>query len=314
MDIETTPDTTAADANVATAAPAGAVPLLIGTWARLWSGKGQRSRRLPRSRIGLAIAILYLLLLVCWAVAPSVFGGSDPTAVNPLAALTGPSTSNLFGTDQYGRSIYAELVYGTRPALEVGVFATLLGGAVGSLIGIVGGYVGGWVDLIVMRLIDMLLALPGLLLALIFIAALPRTLTNEVFAIAISSVPAFARVLRGQAVLLRSRLFIDAATVTGLRRRTIIVRHVIPNCLAPAMELASVYVGVAIVIAASLSFLGLGPAEVVPDWGTLIQSGQGYIDHDWWISVFPGVAVTLTVIAGTVIGDRVRDAMEPTRG
>jgi peptide/nickel transport system permease protein len=247
-------------------------------------------------------------------VAPSAFGGTDPTGVNPLAALTGPSGSNLLGTDQYGRSIYGELVYGTRAALEVGVFSTLLGGAVGSLIGIVGGYLGGWVDLIVMRLIDMLLALPGLLLALIFIAALPRTLTNEVFAIAISSIPAFARVLRSQAVQIRSRLFIDAVTVTGLRRSTIIARHVIPNCLAPAMELASVYVGVAIVIAASLSFLGLGPSEVVPDWGTLIQSGQGYIDHDWWISVFPGVAITLTVIAGTVIGDRIRDVTEPARG
>jgi peptide/nickel transport system permease protein len=324
-----------AEANGALAAtdsaPVSALPLLLGTWAHRRSGGGrlgggrsgggraagrqQAGRpRLLRSRIGLAIAILYLLLLVCWAVAPGVFGGGDPTGVNPLAALTGPSASNIFGTDQYGRSIYSELVYGARPALEVGVFSTLLGGGVGSLIGIVGGYVGGWLDLLVMRLIDMLLALPGLILALIFIAALPRTLTNEIFAIAISSVPAFARVLRGQAVQVRSRLFIDAATVTGLRRRTIIVRHVLPNCLAPAMELGAVYVGVAIVIAASLSFLGLGPAEVVPDWGTLIQNGQGYIDKDWWISVFPGIAVTLAVIAGTVVGDRVRDAMEPVRG
>ncbi|HVT70510.1 MAG TPA: ABC transporter permease, partial [Trebonia sp.] len=266
------------------------------------------------SRAGLVIAAAYLLLLVCWSAAPSVFGGTDPTGVNPLAALTGPSAQNLFGTDQYGRSIYAEMVYGARPALEVGVLSTLLGGAAGSLIGIVGGYLGGWADLLLMRLIDMLLALPGLLLALIFVAALPRTLANEIFAIAIASVPAFARVLRGQAVTVRSRLFIDAATVTGLRRRTIIGRHVLPNCFAPAMELGAVYVGVAIVVAASLSFLGLGPSEVVPDWGTLIQNGQGYIDKDWWISVFPGIAVTLAVIAVTIIGDRVRDALEPSRG
>ena len=192
--------------------------------------------------------------------------------------------------------------------------STLLGGAVGSLIGIAGGYLGGWFDLLIMRLIDMLLALPGLLLALIFIAALPRTLANEIFAIAIASVPIFARVLRGQAVQVRSRPFVDAAVVSGLRRRTIVIRHIIPNCVAPAMELATVYVGVAIVIAASLSFLGLGPSEVVPDWGTLIQSGQGYIDHDWWISVFPGVIVTLAVIALSVLGDRLRGALEPARG
>ncbi len=295
------------------------LPLILGRWGPLGRPAAARGRRtlqasLLRTRIGLIIATAYLVLLVLWAIIPSVFAGTDPTAVNPLAALTGPSFHNFFGTDQYGRSIYDELVYGARPALEVGVGSTLLGGAAGSLIGIVAGYLGGWFDLLIMRLIDMLLALPGLLLALIFIAALPRTLANEIFAIAIASVPIFARVLRGQAVQVRSRLFVDAAIVSGLRRRTIVIRHVIPNCVAPAMELTTVYVGVAIVIAASLSFLGLGPSEVVPDWGTLIQSGQGYIDHDWWISVFPGVIVTLVVIALSVFGDRLRAALEPVRG
>jgi peptide/nickel transport system permease protein len=295
------------------------LPLVLGRWGPLARGPSARRRRGGRaaraqSRIGLILAAAYLALLVGWAVIPSVFAGTDPTAVNPLAALTGPSVHNFLGTDQYGRSIYDELVYGTRPALEVGVGSTLLGGAAGALIGIVSGYLGGRFDLLVMRLIDMLLALPGLLLALIFIAALPRTLPNEIFAIAIASLPIFARVLRGQTVQVRRRLFVDAATVSGLRRRTIVTRHVIPNCAAPAMELATVYVGVAIVIAASLSFLGLGPSEVVPDWGTLIQNGQGYIDHDWWISVFPGVAVTLVVIALSVLGDRLRDALEPVRG
>ena len=295
------------------------LPLILGRWGPLARGPAARLNRTRqasrvRTRIGLIIAAVYLVLLVCWAVIPGVFAGTDPTAVNPLAALTGPSVHNFFGTDQYGRSIYDELVYGTRPALEVGVGSTLLGGVAGSLIGIAGGYLGGWFDLVVMRLIDMLLALPGLVLALIFIAALPRTLSNEIFAIAIATVPIFARVLRGQAIQVRSRRFVDAARVSGLRRRTIVTRHVIPNCVAPAMELATVYVGVAIVIAASLGFLGLGPSEVVPDWGTLIQNGQGYIDHDWWISVFPGVIVTLAVIALSVLGDRLRGALEPVRG
>jgi peptide/nickel transport system permease protein len=290
--------------------------LLLGRWAGSATRHGPREaiKVLSHGRIGFTIAALYLLLLLAWAVIPGTFGGNDPTGINPLAALTGPSLHNFLGTDQYGRSIYSELVYGARPALEVGVFSTLLGGAAGSLIGIIGGYLGGIIDLLVMRLIDMLLALPGLLLALIFIAALPRTLTNEIFAIAISSVPAFARVLRGQAVQVRSRLYVDAAAVTGLRRRTIVFKHVIPNCVAPAVEIGVVYIGVAIVIAASLSFLGLGPAEVVPDWGTLIQNGQGYIDHDWWISVFPGVVVTLVVIAVSVIADNLRDVLEPARG
>jgi peptide/nickel transport system permease protein len=267
-----------------------------------------------RGRILPILAIAFLVLIAGWALFPHLFTGGSPTAVNPIAALLGPSGQYPLGTDQYGRSIYTELVYGARPALEVGLACTLIGGLVGSAIGITGGYLGGWADLLVMRLIDILLALPGLFLALIFIAALPRTLLNEILAISIASVPGFARVLRGQAMQVRSRLFIDAATVTGVRRRAILWRHVIPNCLAPAAVLAAVNIGVAIVVAASLSFLGLGPPEVVLDWGALIASGQGYIDHDWWISVFPGLTVTLLVVAVSIIGDRLRDKMEPAGG
>jgi peptide/nickel transport system permease protein len=236
------------------------------------------------------------------ALVPRLFASGSPTAVNPIAALLGPSGQFPLGTDQYGRSIYTELVYGARPALEVGVACTVLGGVVGSVIGIIGGYLGGWVDTLVMRLIDILLALPGLLLALIFIAALPRTLTNEILAISISTIPIFARVMHGQALQVRSRPFIDAATVTGVRRGAVVWRHVVPNCMTPAIVLAAVYVGVVIVVAASLNFLGLGPSEGVLDWGALISSGQGYIDKDWCISVFPGLTVALLVIAVSIIG------------
>lgn len=262
----------------------------------------------------LILAIAFLALVAGWALVPRLFASGSPTAVNPVAALQGPSGAYPLGTDQYGRSIYTELVYGARPALEVGLACTLLGGVVGSAIGIIGGYLGGWVDMLVMRLIDILLALPGLFLALIFIAALPRTLPNEILAISVSFVPIFARVLRGQALQVRSRRFIDAAVVTGVRRRAILWRHVVPNCLAPASVLAAVNIGVAIVVAASLNFLGLGPSEGVLDWGALIASGQGYINQDWWISVFPGVTVALLVISVSIIGDRLRDAMEPAGG
>jgi peptide/nickel transport system permease protein len=271
-------------------------------------------RILPRGRLILILAIVFLALLAGWALFPHLFTSGSPTGVNPVAALLGPSAQYPLGTDQYGRSIYTELVYGARPALEVGVASTMIGGIVGSAIGIIGGYFGGWTDLLVMRLIDILLALPGLFLALIFIAALPRTLNNEILAISISSVPIFARVLRGQAMQVRSRLFIDAATVTGIRRRAIVWRHVIPNCLVPVTVLATVNIGVAIVVAASLGFLGLGPSETVLDWGALIASGENYIDKDWWISIFPGLTVTLLVIAVSVVGDRLRDRMEPAGG
>jgi len=273
-----------------------------------------RAWRVPHGRPLVILAALFLLLVLGWAAFPAVFAGANPTAVNPLAALQPPLHRYLLGTDQYGRSVYAELVYGARPALEVGVLSTLLGGAAGSVIGILGGYLGGWADLLVMRLIDILLALPGLFLALIFIAALPPTLTNEILAIGIATVPGFARVLRGQALGVRSRLFVDAAIVTGVRRRAILWRHVLPNCLAPAIVLGTLNIGTAIVIAASLSYLGLGPSSGVLNWGALINSGQGYIDRDWWISTFPGLLVTLLVIAVSILGDRLRDAMEPSSG
>jgi peptide/nickel transport system permease protein len=297
--------------DAAASADASVWPLLAGRWGR--PGGGQRRWRV-RGRIPRILAIAFILLVTGWAVAPWLFASGSPTAVNPIAALIGPSGQFPLGTDQYGRSIYTELVYGARPALEVGVACTLIGGLIGSAIGIIGGYLGGSVDMLVMRLIDILLALPGLLLALIFIAALPRTLNNEILAISVATVPIFARIMRGQALQVRSRPFIDAAAVTGVRRRVVVWRHVVPNCIAPAIVLAAVYVGVVIVLAASLNFLGLGPSEGVLDWGALISSGQGYINKDWWISVFPGLTVALLVISVSIIGDWLRDILEPAYG
>jgi len=298
-----------------TTAPAGTATSVLPLLAGRWGGRPVWRRRwLPRGRLMRWLAIAFLALLAGWALVPGLFASGSPTAVNPVAALLGPSGHYLLGTDQYGRSVYTELVYGARPALEVGLACTLIGGLTGSAVGIIGGYLGGWADMAVMRLIDILLALPGLFLALIFIAALPRTVPNEILAISISTVPIFARVLRGQALQVRSLLFIDAATVTGVRRRAIVWRHVVPNCMAPAVVLAAVNIGVAIVVAASLNFLGLGPSEGVLDWGALIASGQNYINQDWWISVFPGLTVALLVIAVSIIGDWLRDAMEPSSG
>jgi peptide/nickel transport system permease protein len=248
--------------------------------------------------------------MVAWALVPSLFTGGNPTATNPLEALAGLSAKFPLGADQYGRSVYTELVYGARGALEIGVICTLVAGVAGSVFGIAAGYLGGKTDMIIMRAVDMLMALPALLLALIFIVALGPTFTNVIIAVSVATVAPFARVLRGRALEVRSRLFISALTVVGVRKRTILLRHVIPNCLSPALVLASINVGTAIVIAASLSFLGLGPSGIT-SWGSLISSGDGYINQQWWISTFPGILITLLVIAVNIIGDWTRDAMEP---
>jgi len=280
-------------------------------WSRWINRPGLRKRRFRANKVMLTIAILFLLLMLAWALAPSLFTAGNPSATNPLASLAGLSARFPLGADQYGRSVYTELVYGAKVALEIGFFCTILGGGVGGAIGIFSGYLGGKVDMMVMRGIDMLMALPPLFLALIFIAALAPTTTNEIIAVSVATVPAFARVMRGRALEVRSRLFIDALTVVGVRRRRILWRHVVPNCAPPALVLASINVGTAIVTAASLNFLGLGPS-VVTSWGTQISSGQGYINKEWWISVFPGILITLLVISVNIVGDWVRDALEPS--
>jgi peptide/nickel transport system permease protein len=285
--------------------------LALSSWRRWANRPGLRRRWFRVNKIVLGLSLLFVLLTVAWALFPSLFTSGNPSATNPLTALQGLSARFPLGADQYGRSVYTELVYGTRTALEIGVLCTVLGGGVGSAIGIFSGYTGGWVDMAAMRAIDVLMALPPLFLALIFIAALAPTLGNEIIAVSVATVPFFARVLRGRALEVRSRLFIDALTVVGVRKRRILWRHVIPNCAAPVMVLGSINIGTAIVTAASLNFLGLGPADTT-SWGALISNGQGYINKEWWIAIFPGLLITLLVLSVNIIADWLREVLEPS--
>lgn len=281
--------------------------------ASRWSQRsGLRQEIFHPNKIMLGTALLVLVIVALWAMFPSLFTSGSPTGISPLATLHAPSWSLPMGTDQYGRSVYTEVVYGAREALEIGFFSSLAAAIVGSSIGLISGYFGGVVDLILMRVIDMLMAIPSLLLALIFVAALSPTVTNLILAIAIASLPHYARVLRGQSQQVRSRLYVDAATVLGVPRWKIIVRHIIPNCLAPVLVLGAIGFGTAIVVGAALAFLGLGPTSGVLNWGALINSGQAYVDRDWWITTFPGLVLTLVVIAVNIVGDWIRDRMEPS--
>jgi peptide/nickel transport system permease protein len=278
-----------------------------------WSRRGGLRQEIFRpNKIMLGTALLVLVIVALWAIFPSLFTSGSPTGIAPLATLHSPSWSFPMGTDQYGRSVYTEVVYGAREALEIGFFSTLIAAILGSAIGLISGYFGGVVDLILMRVIDMLMAIPSLLLALIFVAALSPSVTNLILAIAVASLPHYARVLRGQSQQVRSRLYIDAATVLGVPRWKIIGRHVIPNCLAPVLVLGAIGFGTAIVVGAALAFLGLGPTNSVLNWGALINSGQQYVDRDWWITTFPGIVLTLVVIAVNIVGDWIRDRMEPS--
>lgn len=266
-------------------------------------------RRRPRS-LAVWVSCVFLVLVALAAAFPGVVAPGDPLALHPAVVLKAPAAAHLLGTDEYGRSVFALLVHGARAALIVGLVCAAAGGIIGSVMGMVAGFFGGIADQSIMRANDILMCFPGILLALLVGAALGSSLENEIIAVSIGTVPMYARVARGETLRVRGMLYIDGALVAGIPRRQIIRRHVLPNVLAPLVVVATLAVGVSIVLAASLSFLGLGPVGGVPDWGSLLADGETNISVAWWISTFPGLAITLVVVATNVLGDRLRDRLD----
>ncbi|OCG76441.1 ABC transporter permease [Microbacterium sediminis] len=271
----------------------------------------RRRRKVGPDLIVLSAALLWLAVVLVAAIVPAVFSSGDPTALDPAMALRAPGVDGfLLGSDHYGRDIVTLLAYGARMAVVIGLTATALGFAIGTLLGLVAGYAGGWLDMVIGRFIDMLMCFPGVLLAMIIAAGLGASTNNLIIAVGISAVPGFARVMRGQAMTVRSRLFIEAADSVGFSPWRILWRHMLPNALAPSVVMATVTVGTSIVAAASLSFLGLGVRSEIPDWGQLLALGQPYLSSAWWITTFPGIVLTLTVIAVSLAGDWLRDRFD----
>jgi peptide/nickel transport system permease protein len=271
----------------------------------LWRGHRPRN-------VAVWVSCAFLVLVAFAAAFPGVVAPGDPLALHPAVVLRGPGAGHLLGTDEYGRSVFALLVHGARAALAVGLVCAAGGGIIGSAMGMVAGFFGGIADQSIMRVNDILMCFPGILLALLVAAALGSSLQNEIIAVTIGTVPMYARVARGETLKVRGMLYVDSALVAGLPRRRIIGRHVLPNVLAPLVVVATLAVGVSIVLAASLSFLGLGPVGGVPDWGSLLADGETNISVAWWISTFPGIAITLVVVATNVIGDWLRDRLDVT--
>ena len=263
-------------------------------------------QRNPLALIGLAVFVLWVIIsLTAAAIAPY-----EPLAQNIVDRLQGPSSSYWFGTDQLGRDVFSRVLFGGRLSLPAGLMVVIVAGIIGTAIGSLAGYIGGWFDELVMRLTEVFMAFPTIILAMAIAAALGPSLINAIIAMVVVWWPNYARVVRSLVIGVKSQEYVEAARAIGVPARRILWRTVLPNCLAPAVVLATIDLGNAILVFAGLSFLGLGPEPSSPEWGRMIADGIQYFDQ-WWLAAFPGLAIFSVVMGFNFIGDGIRDALDP---
>jgi peptide/nickel transport system permease protein len=271
----------------------------------------QALRRLRQDRMAVASAIFLLLLVIVSILAP-VLAPQDPIKTNLSQRLAPPATPGYpLGADELGRDILSRLIWGGRISLLVGFSAVLVAMAFGVLVGLIGGYFGGWLDSLIMRLIDILMAFPAILLAIAIVASLGPGLRNAMLAISIVGIPYYARIVRGSVLSLREQEFVYAARMIGVPGFRILAQHVLPNCLGPLIVAATLDVGWMIMAAAGLSFLGLGAQPPTAEWGVMLSQGRQFIRVAPHISIMPGAAIFLVVLALNLLGDGLRDALDP---
>ncbi|WP_210339906.1 ABC transporter permease [Bosea sp. ASV33] len=266
--------------------------------------------------LGLLGAAL-LVLLLALALAGPWLGLPDPTRGDLRARMMAPTISwaglgvHPLGTDQLGRDILSRIIAGSRVTLTIAGSAVILGGIVGVLLGLVAGYFGGWYDRVLMRLVDIQLAFPLMLLALLVVAALGPNLQNLIAVLALTSWVRYARIIRAQVLTVREREFVQAALAMGAGHARLLLRHILPNVLTPALVVATLELARTIVLEAGLSFLGLGIQPPAPSWGRMLADGRTYIASAWWIITLPGLALMLTVLSVNLLGDWLRDWLDP---
>jgi peptide/nickel transport system permease protein len=267
-------------------------------------------KRLARSKSALLGMIIIVLVILCAILAP-VISPYDPIKQSFIKQLRPPSAEFLLGTDEFGRDILSRLLYGSRIALLVGLLADSIALVLGVGLGLVAGYYGGLVDSLVMRLMDIMLAFPYLLLAMMVVAVLGPSLTNAMIAIGIVYTPQYARLVRGTVLSIKEKEYVEAARVVGARPRRVMGRHIVPHCFAPIIVMATLAIGSAIVETAGLSFLGLGAQPPTPEWGAMLATGRTQMLTSPWIATFPGLAILVTVLGFNLLGDGLRDALDP---
>jgi peptide/nickel transport system permease protein len=269
-----------------------------------------RSVFFARLQFGVAAAIALLLLAV--ALFPGFFAPQDPTAISLSATLKPPSAEHWFGTDQLGRDLLSRVIWGSRVSLFVAFCAVAVAGAFGGLFGIAAGYLGGVIDSLAMRLADIQLALPAVILALVLVGAIGFSMFNLILVLSLANWARFARVTRSEALSLRQRDFVLLSRLAGASRLRIIVQHIVPNVLNTFIVLATLDIGTIIILEATLSFLGLGVQPPTASWGSMIADGRGYLETAWWICGIPGMVLMVAVLSANLLGDALRDWLSPT--
>jgi glutathione transport system permease protein len=277
--------------------------------AAIRSPVGEFARRFRARPIPLAAGLVIIAIALAAALAPWI-APYDPAAPDYDNVLAGPSWQHLCGTDAYGRDILSRIIWGGRASLTVGLLSVSLGGAAGVLIGLISGFLGGRVDAVLMRLMDVLLAFPGIVLAIGVVAVLGPGIDNVIYAIAVFSIPVFARLVRGTTLALKQTLYVQAARSIGVRQIKLVLTHILPGTLPAVIVYASLRLGTSILTAASLSFIGLGARPPSPEWGAMLADGRSFLGVATHLTLFPGIAIFVTVLAFNLLGDGLRDALD----
>ncbi len=267
-------------------------------------------QRFKRNRLAMAgatvVALLFLLSLSASFLAPY-----DPNSINAWSVLSPPSRQHWFGTDELGRDVLSRIMYGARISLKVGFVAVGIAVSIGTVVGLVSGYYGRWVDAVIMRFVDIMLCFPAFFLILAVIAILEPSIWNIMIVIGLTGWMGVARLVRAETLSIREMDYILAARCIGCSDARIIFRHILPNAISPVLVSASLGVAGAILTESALSFLGIGVLPPTPSWGNILTSGKDFIEFAWWLSLFPGLSILITVLAYNLLGEGIRDALDP---
>ncbi|HAX62077.1 MAG TPA: peptide ABC transporter permease [Elusimicrobia bacterium] len=257
------------------------------------------------------IGILIIVALILTAIFSPLISTHNPIEGNILERLQSPSKNHFLGTDEMGRDVFSRMVYGTRISISIGIIAVGISVIAGTFLGLISGYFGGKIDTVIMRFVDIMLCFPTFFLILMVIAFLEPNIYNVMIVIGLTSWTGLARLVRGETLSVKERDFIIAAKGLGLKKRRIIFVHILPNVIAPVIVASILGVGAAILTESGLSFLGLGVQPPTPSWGNILTSGKDYIHIAWWLSIFPGLAILLTVLSWNLLGEGLRDVFDP---